>query len=146
MLLFIVAATLFFSAALLFSVQPLFGKLLLPGFGGSPAVWAVALCFYQAALLGGYAYAHLLDKIRLRTVVLPCHCLLLIAAAATLPFGPPELPAAASSDPQSWLLMSLATGIGLPFLALAANAPLLQAWFAQSPAGGSRNPFALYAA
>src|SRR5438105_15075162 len=120
---------IFVSALLLFSVQPLFTKMVLPRLGGSPAVWSVAMVFFQSLLLAGYAYAHLLMQIRNRIVPVVVHLLLLIAAFATLPLG---IASAYGEPPGSgyaiWLLGLFVVSIGLPFFALAANNPLLQAW------------------
>ena len=80
-------AAIFVSALLLFSVQPLFTKMVLPRLGGSPAVWSVAMVFFQSLLLAGYAYAHLLMQVRNRIVPVVVHLLLLVLAFATLPLG-----------------------------------------------------------
>src|SRR4051795_5162440 len=120
---------IFVSALLLFSVQPLFTKMVLPRLGGSPAVWSVAMVFFQSLLLGGYAYAHFLTKLRNRVKPVMVHVLLLVVALLTLPLsiasGWGEPP---SSGYAFWLLGLFAISIGLPFFALAANNPLLQAW------------------
>src|SRR5437763_11191727 len=87
LLLTVYTAAIFVSALLLFSVQPLFTKMVLPRLGGSPAVWSVAMVFFQSLLLAGYAYAHLLMQIKNRIVPVVVHLLLLIAAFATLPLG-----------------------------------------------------------
>src|SRR5438093_13657994 len=87
LVLVVYTAAIFVSALLLFSVQPLFTKMVLPRLGGSPAVWSVAMVFFQSLLLAGYAYAHLLMQIRNRIVPVVVHLLLLIAAFATLPLG-----------------------------------------------------------
>lgn len=147
MVLGVFAATLFLSAALLFSVQPVFAKLVLPTLGGSPSVWAVAMCFFQATLLGGYCYAHLLNRHFGPRQALLCHLVLLAAALATLPFG---LPAGAGAPPPDgaylWLVGVLTLGVGLPFFAVAANAPLLQAWFARTGHPDAADPYFLYGA
>jgi hypothetical protein len=122
----------------LFSVQPLFTKMVLPRLGGSPAVWSVAMVFFQSLLLAGYAYAHFLMQIKNRTIPVAVHLVLLLAAMLTLPlsiagsWGEPPTSAYAF-----WLLGLFAVSIGLPFFALAANNPLLQAWFVRTghPAG-----------
>src|SRR6185369_3575360 len=127
------AATLFVSALLLFLVQPMFTKMVLPRFGGAPAVWSVAMVFFQAALLAGYAYAHLIVRHLSLRIGAFVHLGVLAAAALTLPIG---IAQAFGVPPAHyvalWLLVLLTASIGLPFAALAANAPLLQAWFAGS--------------
>ncbi|HXI08204.1 MAG: spermidine synthase [Bradyrhizobium sp.] len=137
---------IFVSALLLFSVQPLFTKMVLPRLGGSPAVWSVAMVFFQSLLLAGYAYAHYLTKARNRVVPVAMHLLLLIAAMLTLPLairsGWGEPP---TSGYAFWLLGLFAVSIGLPFFALAANNPLLQAWFVRTGHPNGPDPYFLYA-
>ena len=141
------AVTLFLSAFLLFAVQPMFTKMVLPRLGGAPTVWAVAMVFFQAALLAGYAYAHLIVRRCPLGIGALVHLGMLAAAAATLPiavaqgFGSPPTDAIAL-----WLIGLLAASIGLPFAVLAASAPLLQGWFAASGHVQARNPYVLYAA
>ena len=126
-------ATTFLSAALLFCVEPMFAKMVLPMLGGSSAVWSIAMVVFQALLLAGYVYAHLLMRtFGLRTAAL-VHVGLLCAAALSLPIGissffhdPPEQGIA------PWLVGLFAMSIGFPFHLVAANGPLLQAWFARS--------------
>jgi hypothetical protein len=131
---------------LLFSVQPLFTKMVLPRLGGSPAVWSVAMVFFQSLLLAGYAYAHCLMRIKNRTVPVAVHLTLLVFALFALPLsiagGWGEPPARGYA---LWLLGLFVVSIGLPFFALAANNPLLQAWFVRTghPDGG--DPYFLYA-
>jgi len=140
-------ATTFLSALLLFSVQPMFAKMVLPVLGGSPSVWAVAIFFFQAALLAGYCYAHLL----IARAPLPftglVHLGVCLLALLSLPIG---LPAAWSEpppgEPYLWQLGLFTAAVGLPFLAVAANAPLLQAWFARSGHPHAADPYFLYAA
>ena len=141
------AITLFLSALLLFAVQPMFAKMVLPRLGGAPTVWSVAMVFFQAALLTGYVYAHLLIRyLPLGTGAL-LHLGVLAAAAITLPigiaygFGTPP-----TSDIAIWLIGLFAVSIGLPFAALSATAPLLQGWFAASGHPQAGNPYVLYAA
>jgi hypothetical protein len=146
LVLVVYTAAIFVSALLLFSVQPLFTKMVLPRLGGSPAVWSVAMVFFQALLLAGYAYAHLLMQIRNRIVPVVVHLLLLVAAILTLPLaiasGWGEPP---SSGYAFWLLGLFVVSIGLPFFALAANNPLLQAWFVRSGHPAAPDPYFLYA-
>ena len=146
LLLVIYTAAIFVSALLLFSVQPLFTKMVLPRLGGSPAVWSVAMVFFQSLLLGGYAYAHYLMQLKSRVIPVVVHLALLIAALLTLPLSiasgwgiPP------SSGYALWLLGLFAVSIGLPFFALAANNPLLQAWFVRTGHPAAPDPYFLYA-
>ena len=142
------AATVFASAALVFLVEPMVARLVLPQLGGSPAVWNTSLAFFQAALLAGYGYAHLLQRLKsLRTQAL-AHAAALLAAATVLPlhihqpFGPPS-----SDHPIVWLLGVLAVSIGAPFAVLSATAPLVQAWRARAaPEEGDGETYGLYAA
>ena len=128
----IFSAALFVSALLLFLVQPMFAKMVLPLLGGSPSVWTTCVLFFQAGLLAGYAYAHLLTtrlSIRWQAAV---HAAVVGVPLALLPFALPATPAegqVVSSEPALWLLWVLATTVGLPFFALSATAPLLQRWF-----------------
>ncbi|HVX78355.1 MAG TPA: fused MFS/spermidine synthase [Bradyrhizobium sp.] len=146
LLLVIYTAAIFVSALLLFSVQPLFTKMVLPRLGGSPAVWSVAMVFFQSLLLAGYAYAHYLMRLKSRLVPVVIHLLLLLAAIATLPlsiaagWGVPP-----SSGYAFWLLGLFVVSIGLPFFALAANNPLLQAWFVRTGHPDAPDPYFLYA-
>jgi hypothetical protein len=142
------AATLFTSALLLFAVQPMFTKMVLPSLGGATSVWSVAMVFFQAALLIGYAYAHLLARSLTVAHAALVHLGLLAAAAAlTLPIGIAQsFGAPPSSGVGLWLVGLFAASIGLPFAALSASAPLLQSWFAASGHPQARNPYVLYAA
>src|SRR5947209_10537665 len=140
-------AMLFASALLLFGVQPMFAKMVLPMLGGAPSVWSVAMVFFQAALLVGYGYAHVLARSLTVGQGARVHLAVLAAAALTLPIGiahgfgmPP------SSAVGLWLVGLFAASIGLPFAALSASAPLLQSWFAASGHNQARNPYVLYAA
>jgi hypothetical protein len=146
-LLGVFASAIFLSAALLFVVQPMFTKMVLPRLGGSPSVWSVAMVFFQAVLLAGYAYAHAATRwLSTRTAVV-LHVALLIAATFALPlaiaasWGRPP-----SEGATGWLLGLFAVSIGLPFFALSANGPLLQAWFARTPHPAAKDPYFLYAA
>jgi hypothetical protein len=140
-------ATTFLSALLLFSVQPLFAKMVLPVLGGSPSVWAVAVFFFQAALLVGYCYAHfLIAKVPARTtgIIHLCVCVVaLVCLPIGLPSGWSEPP---PGQPYLWQIGLFAVAIGLPFMAVAANAPLLQAWFARTGHPHANDPYFLYAA
>ena len=120
-------ATTFLSALLLFSIQPMFAKMVLPVLGGAPSVWAVAVCFFQAALLVGYCYAHVLIKLlpvrQTGYVHLALCALAFIALPIALPSTWGEPPA---GEPYLWQLGLFAVAVGLPFVAVAANAPLTQ--------------------
>jgi len=146
LVLVVYTAAIFTSALLLFSVQPLFTKMVLPRLGGSPAVWSVAMVFFQSLLLGGYAYAHYLMTLKSRVVPIVVHLILLVVALLTLPLsiasGWGEPPA---SGYAFWLLGLFAVSIGLPFFALAANNPMLQAWFVRTGHPDGPDPYFLYA-
>ncbi|MCA1690209.1 MAG: hypothetical protein LC720_07215, partial [Actinobacteria bacterium] len=139
--------TVLFSAALLFLVEPMVGKLLLPSLGGSPEVWITTLLFFQAALLAGYAYGHVVaGRLTPRRQTL-LHLALLVVALAVLPISVhPGSPRSGSAHPTLWLLGQLAVTVGLPFFAVAANGPLLQHWLAGTRHRSARDPFFLYAA
>lgn len=146
LVLVVYTAAIFVSALLLFSVQPLFTKMVLPRLGGSPAVWSVAMVFFQSLLLGGYAYAHYLMQLKNRMLPVAIHLVLLVIALLTLPLsiagGWGEPP---TSGYAFWLLGLFAISIGLPFFALAANNPLLQAWFVRTGHPNGPDPYFLYA-
>ncbi|HRH20322.1 MAG TPA: fused MFS/spermidine synthase [Brevundimonas sp.] len=144
------ALAIFTSAALVFSVQPIMGRVLLPLLGGSPAVWNTSMVFFQAALLVGYGYAHLLQRVRSLKVQAGIHLGLLgLALISFWPLGLSELVGLPDTHrPIPWLLAALALSIGAPFAVLSATAPLLQAWFARIRQGTEEgdNPYVLYAA
>lgn len=144
----IFAVTIFSSAGLVFLVQPMVSKLVLPLLGGSPSVWNTSIAFFQSALLLGYLYAHLLQKIgSIRTQGI-IHVVALLAAALVLPLQVSGLLGEPSSDhPSLWLLGVLAASIGAPFAVLSATAPLVQAWHARTVhAETGAEPYVLYAA
>lgn len=137
----------FLSALLLFWVQPMFAKMVLPMLGGAPAVWNTAMMFFQIALLAGYAYAHALGRIKSLNTQMLVHLSLLALAALTLPLGVADgWTAPTDAVPIPWLLGLLTISVGLPFFALSASAPLLQRWFAMSGQPGAADPYFLYAA
>ncbi len=144
-LLFVLAA--FSGAALIFFVQPMVAKLVLPLLGGSPAVWNTSMAFFQAALLAGYGYAHLLQKLPSVRTQAMVHVAVLLVAALALPLrvtgllGDPV-----PEQPALWLLAVLAVSIGAPFAAVSATAPLVQAWHARVFRGQAGEPYVLYAA
>lgn len=144
---FFFAITLFVSAALLFSVQPMFAKMVLPLLGGAPAVWNTCLVFYQAVLLMGYLYAHLSLKWLGPRRQAWLHLLLLCLPWIVLPISvahdwvpPPGV------FPVFWLWMLLSVSVGLPFLLVSASAPMLQAWFSETGEPDGQDPYFLYAA
>ncbi len=136
--------TIFVSAFLLFQVQPMLARTLLPWFGGTPAVWTVCMLFFQVFLFLGYAYAHYLQKcfsLRWQGIV---HSLLLITALLTLPLDPdPMWHWDDKGAPALHLLLLLATSVGVPYFLLSSTGPLLQVWFAAHHTGQS--PYPLYA-
>ncbi|HJR07967.1 MAG TPA: fused MFS/spermidine synthase [Pyrinomonadaceae bacterium] len=143
------AATMFTSASLLFWVQPMVAKMLLPLLGGTPAVWNTCMLFFQAMLLAGYAYALVISRwLSIRQQVVT-HALLLLLTALTFPILISEATTRSvprEGNPSLWLLGSLLTTVGLPFFAVATNSPLLQKWFAETRHASSRDPYFLYAA
>jgi len=141
-------AAIFLSAALVFLVQPMFAKMATPLLGGAPNVWNVSLVCFQAALLLGYAYAHLLNHFvtSLRKQV-GIHAALLVSAALVLPFqlsgalGDPD-----PSQPTLWLIGVFALSIAPPFAVIAATAPLIQSWYSRSGRADAHDPYHLYGA
>ncbi|WP_148597208.1 spermidine synthase [Aquisphaera giovannonii] len=141
--------TLFAAAWLLFVVQPMIGKMMLPLLGGTPAVWNTCMLFFQAALLGGYAYAHLLTARLSRRKGMLVHGGLILLALASLPIAARSdeaLTSGGAAHPAAWLLGQLSVTAGLPFFVVAATAPLLQRWFAGTGHPSARDPYFLYAA
>ncbi|MCM8594701.1 spermidine synthase [Accumulibacter sp.] len=138
------AITVFLSAFLLFQIQPIIAKMILPWFGGSSSVWSTCLVFFQAGLLLGYLYVHLLHEWlspRRQNVV---HCALLLLSLATLPVIPDDaLKGAAFASPTLNVLLVLASAVGMPYVLLSTTGPLMQAWYARSFA--SLMPYRLYA-
>ena len=127
------AATIFLSSFLLFMVQPLIARLILPWFGGTAAVWTTCMLFFQTVLLAGYAYAHATNaRLAPRTQAL-VHTILLVVALALLPIAPPV----------SYILLLLLATVGLPYFLLSATSPLLQAWFVRARPG--EDPYRLFA-
>jgi len=140
---FLYGATIFLSSFLLFLVQPLIARLILPWFGGGAAVWTTCMLFFQTMLLAGYAYAHALARAHPRVQAL-VHSALLAAAVATLPITPGEQwKPQGEENPVVHILGLLAAAVGLPYGLLAATSPLLQAWFARARPG--ENPYRLFA-
>lgn len=141
------AGALLVSASLMFVLQPLFGKLLLPLLGGSPAVWNTCMVFYQSVLFFGYGYAHLLaTRLNLNRQIL-LHLSVIAISLFSLPVALPDNPLPpTASDPTFWLLWTLFLAIGLPFFVVSTTAPLLQKWFSQVGHSTSHDPYYLYAA
>ena len=139
-------ATILLGAALLFLVQPMAAKMLLPSLGGSPAVWNTAMVFFQIALLAGYAYAHLLARRLPWRAQVGIHAIVILAPLAFLPMrlggtSPPD-----GASPAVFVLGALATAIGVPFVVVSTTGPLLQRWYAASGSSRSEDPYFLYAA
>src|SRR5579859_4289428 len=146
-MLILYTTTIFLGALLLFWVQPMAGRMLLPLLGGVPAVWNTAMVFYQTALLAGYAYAHFATKrlgVRRQAILhIPLLFLPLLTLPIVIPHGwtPPT-----TQNPIPWLLTVLAVMVGLPFFVLSATSPLLQRWFSASDHRHAKDPYFLYAA
>ena len=139
------ACTLFVSAFLLFLVQPMIGKMILPLLGGTPAVWNTCMLFFQAVLLAGYGYAHLLTTRFGIKYQKRLHALALLVPLVSLPIAVSTAPPA-NANPVVWLLAQLTICAGVPFFVVSASSPLLQRWFAQVGHPDSRDPYFLYAA
>jgi hypothetical protein len=138
------AVTIFLSAFLLFQVQPLIAKIILPWFGGSAAVWSAAMLFFQLILLAGYTYAHLLIRYLKARQQMAVHLTMLVVSCVLLPI----LPSASwkpleAGDPTVRILETLLATIGLPYFLLSATSPLLQAWYVRR--SGSGMPYRLFA-
>jgi SAM-dependent methyltransferase len=138
------ACTIFLSAFLLFQVQPLVGKMILPWFGGSASVWTTCLLFFQAVLLLGYLYAHWLVRVMSPSRQAVIHVLALAASLAVLPVVPAAgWKPAGGEDPSLLIIGLLGVTIGLPYLLLSTTGPLLQAWFSRQENGAV--PYRLFA-
>jgi hypothetical protein len=139
-------ATTFAASTLLFLVQPMFAKMVLPRFGGSAAVWNTCVLFFQTTLLLGYLYAHVTVRwlgARRQSIL---NILVMAAAGGLLPLGVSSTAPEPNSSPVWWLLETLALRLGLPFFALSTMAPLVQRWYATLPVPSAANPYFLYAA
>ena len=138
------AVTIFTGAFLLFQVQPLIAKYILPWFGGSSAVWTTSMFFFQAFLLAGYAYAHMSVRYLKPRAQVVLHLVLLLVATTQLPVTPSDAWKPASGDAGArHILLLLTANLGLPYLALSSTTPLMQAWFSRTHPGVS--PYRLYA-
>lgn len=138
-------ATMLSSALLLFGLQPMFAKMVLPLLGGAPSVWITAMLFFQATLLIGYAYAHGITRLMNTRRLVIVHLAVLLIALISLPVSVAAVPPAEGA-PVLWLIGLLALSVGLPFFAVSTSAPLLQRWFAQSGHGHAADPYFLYGA
>ncbi|MBY0111346.1 MAG: fused MFS/spermidine synthase [Phycisphaerales bacterium] len=147
-MLFLYTLAIFLAAALLFLVQPMAAKLVLPLLGGSPAVWNTTMVFFQSLLLLGYFYSHLVTKKLPRPAQGLVHASVIAAAALTLPIALPQAVAAPgpADSPALWLLLLLPIVAGAPFFVLTTTGPLLQSWFAASNHPRAKDPYFLYAA
>ncbi|MDD1620499.1 MAG: fused MFS/spermidine synthase [Methylococcaceae bacterium] len=144
---FLFAGTLFISATLMFVLQPMFGKILLPLLGGTPAVWNTCMVFYQALLFFGYLYAHWLTSNSGHQRQIQVHTALLIISIIALPVAlPPGTTPPTDSNPTLWLIWTLFLAIGMPFFVVSTTAPLLQKWFSHCGHHSSHDPYYLYAA
>lgn len=138
------ALTIFLSSFLLFQVQPLIGKYILPWFGGSPAVWTTCMLSFQVLLLVGYSYAHLIAGRLSPRAQGMLHLTLLAASLLVLPIIPAETWKPMGDEYPTWRIMCLLTAcVGTPYLLLSSTGPLLQSWFSQTNPG--RSPYRLYA-
>ncbi|MGB7540459.1 MAG: hypothetical protein WBM28_00380, partial [Burkholderiales bacterium] len=137
------AATIFLSAFLLFQVQPLIARMILPWFGGTAAVWTLCMLFFQVLLLLGYLYTH--GAVRVRPAVQRLiHIALLVAAVAALPLAPSAAWKPAGGGDPTWLILGLlASSIGLPYFVLSTTGPLLQFWYTRAHRGAT--PYRLFA-
>lgn len=137
------AWVIFLGAFLLFQIQPLIAKIILPSFGGSSVVWSTCMLFFQVVLLLGYAYAHWLNEHFRATRQAIIHSALLLASIAVLPIGPDAVRSVSGVDHPSWqILKLLAVSIGIPYFLLSSTSPLLQAWYARRR---GKAPYRLYA-
>jgi hypothetical protein len=140
--------TAFVAAALLFSVEPMVAKALLPMLGGSASVWSTCLAFFQAALLLGYGYAHATSRLSSRHQAI-LHLAMIAACVASRPsivVATSAHPPGAGGDPTWWLIATLSATVGLPFVAISATSSLLQRWYTTSQLPGVANPYPLYVA
>jgi hypothetical protein len=143
------AGTMFVSAGLLFCVQPMIAKMILPVLGGSPMVWIICMVFFQALLLFGYVWAHFVTGWRNVHWQASVQIGLVLLGILILPIGITDREIASvpySYDPILWLVKVLMLSVGLPFFVLSATAPLLQKWFASVGQPGGKDPYYLYGA
>ena len=138
------------SAALLFVVEPMIGKMLMPLLGGTPAVWNTCMVFFQAVLLAGYLYAHTVLRFVPPRAQGAVHLLVVLSPLLVVGLLPPHVPAGwappVETNPVGWLLLLLLVVIGLPFFVLSTNTSIMQCWFADSGRSDAQDPYFLYAA
>jgi hypothetical protein len=150
MLVIVFAVSMFLGAALLFLVEPMLAKMMLPMLGGTPAVWNTCLVFFQAALLAGYLYAFAATKWLGRRTQLAVHFTLILLPLLIVGLLPVHLPAGwhppVESNPVPWVMAMLLAAVGLPFFALSSTTPIMQRWFADSGHKHAADPYFLYAA
>lgn len=138
------ALAIFIGAFLVFQVQPLIGKFILPWFGGGPGVWATCLVFFQVCLLAGYAYAYFLSRLFRARGQAVMHAVFLVGALASLPITPDDAwKPEPDGHPALQILLLLTVHLGLPYLVLSSTGPLMQEWFRRTAPGVS--PYRLYA-
>lgn len=141
------ALSLFVSAGLMFWIEPMFGKMILPKLGGTPSVWNTCIAFYQMVLLGGYVYTHVAIKwlgVKRQAIV---HLILLSSVLITLHIGVAEgYTQPVALNPIPWLFVLLLVSLGLPFFVISATAPMLQKWFVATGHPSAKNPYFLYGA
>jgi hypothetical protein len=147
---YLFASTVFISAFLLFQIQPIIAKMILPWFGGSSSVWSTCIVFFQAELLLGYAYVHWLHQKFTPKRQAVIHALLLVLSLLMLPVAAdPSWKGTALSHPSWSVLVVLAAAVGVPYLLLSTTGPLMQAWYAKTlpanPDANKHHPFRLYA-
>jgi hypothetical protein len=139
-------AAIFLGSSLLFLVQPMFAKLLLPRMGGSSSVWNTCVLFFQTMLLLGYVYAHVSTKwlgVKRQAAV---HLVVLLLPFAVLPLSAGAATPSADDNPVLWLLGTMTMTVGVPFFVVSTSAPLLQRWFGTFPVASAKDPYFLYSA
>ena len=150
MIVIVFSVSMFLSAALLFLVEPMLAKMMLPMLGGTPAVWNTCLVFFQAVLLAGYLYAYAAMKWLGRRTQIAVHLCLVSLPLAIVGLMPLHLHAGweppAESNPAAWILVMLLIAVGLPFFALTSSTPIMQRWFSSSAHPHADDPYFLYAA
>ena len=150
MLVIVFAVSMCLSAALLFLVEPMLAKMMLPMLGGTPAVWNTCLVFFQALLLAGYLYAHAIIRWLGKRTQIAVHITLVLLPLLIAGVLPLHLPAdwqpPADSNPVLWIMVMLLAAVGLPFFALSSTTPIMQRWFAHSGHRHAADPYFLYAA
>src|SRR5439155_22568436 len=143
------AVTMFVSAGLLFCVQPMIAKMMLPILGGSPQVWIICMVFFQALLLLGYVWAHWISSWPQTRWQVLVQVTLILFALTLLPIRISNTVIASvpwDEDPTSWLIEVLLRTVGVPFFVLSTTAPLMQKWFSTTGHAGGKDPYFLYGA